>query len=81
MEKNQFSIWIANLAKYTEGNLDGQWVELPKSEEELRSIINSISNNGKDEVMIFDFDIDENLAYLRDDVSEYSNIYELNILA
>lgn len=81
MEKNQFSIWIANLTKYTEGNLDGKWVELPKSEEELQEIINSISNNRQDEVMIFDFDINESLAYLRDDISEYSNIADLNTLA
>lgn len=81
MEKNQFSIWIGNVAKYTEGNLDGKWVDLPKSDEELQEIINGISNNGQDEVMIFDFDINENLAYLRDDISEYSSIEELNTLA
>ena len=77
----KISIWVGNLAKYNEGNLSGKWVELPQSEEKLQETINSISNNGQDEIMIFDFEIDESLAYIRSDVSEYSNISELNLLA
>ena len=37
------NVWIGNLGKYNEGELVGEWLELPVSKKELRS--NEIQSN------------------------------------
>ncbi|ENY8630216.1 TPA: antirestriction protein ArdA [Clostridioides difficile] len=72
------NIYITNLGKYNEGELIGEWAEFPVNEEELQEILNRIGINEEyEEYFITDFETDiEGL-----EISEYSNIEQLNELA
>ena len=70
-----FNICIQNLAKYNEGELVFEWLELPATEEEIEEVLERVL--GKDEeYMIVDYE--NSIGY---EVHEYSNIYKLNELA
>lgn len=71
-------IWIGNLGKYNEGELVGDWIDLPKSEEEINKFLKEVVglNNEYEEYMINDYETD--LPYK---VSEYDSIQRLNLLA
>lgn len=72
-----FKIYIMNLGKYNEGNLVGEWLELPASEEEIKETLDNISiNELYEEYIIADY---ENTFDFK--ISEYSNIEELNQVA
>lgn len=72
-----FKIYIMNLGKYNEGNLVGEWLELPASEEEIKETLDNISiNDLYEEYIIADY---ENTFDFK--ISEYSNIDELNQVA
>ena len=68
------SVFITNLAKYTEGELVGQWVTLPLPPEELDEVIEEILGDDE-EYFITDYECE----FM--EVPEYCNIYELNELA
>lgn len=70
---NILNIFITNLRAYNEGELLGEWVELPLDEEALEEVINRISNDGEDELFITDYESDLGIK-----VDEYESIYELN---
>ncbi|EQG38281.1 TPA: antirestriction protein ArdA [Clostridioides difficile] len=72
------NIYITNLGKYNEGELIGEWAELPVNEEELEEILDRIGINEEyEEYFITDFETDiEGL-----EISEHSNIEQLNELA
>ncbi|OMK44309.1 hypothetical protein BER30_000392 [Clostridioides difficile] len=72
------NIYITNLGKYNEGELIGEWAELPVNEEELQEILDRIGINEEyEEYFITDFETDiEGL-----EISEHSNIEQLNELA
>ena len=35
-------IWIGNLGKYNEGELVGDWIDLPKSEEKIEKFLKEV---------------------------------------
>jgi antirestriction protein len=86
-------IYVANLGKYNEGHLVGEWVNLPCTEEEMQNLfvriklarfengeyIEGYEENGSiyEEHAIHDFETD--IEGLK--VEEYSSISELNELA
>lgn len=69
-------IYLANLAAYNAGKLEGQWLDLPMDEDELREVINELTNNGKHDFAILDWETDYKI-----EISEYSDPYDLNNLA
>ena len=68
-------IYVTNLSKYNEGALVGEWVNLPC--EGLEEVLDKISNNGKDELFISDYETD--ISGLK--VAEYKDILQLNEIA
>lgn len=65
-------IYLSNLRKYTEGNENGKWLQLPMESEKLHTIFNAIV--GKDEEWII---LDSDAPFF---ISEYDDIFELNNL-
>ena len=86
------SVWSGNLGKYNEGELVGEWLELPVSKKELDTFLRekvglqltqeeverSLAENGVcyEEYMINDYETD-----LPIQISEYENLDNLNLLA
>ena len=69
-------IFLTNLGKYNEGELVGEWVDLPVSD--LSAVLKRIGINDRYEEF-FITDYDTNIPKLN--ISEYANIDELNELA
>lgn len=69
------NVYITNLAKYTEGELVGQWVTLPLPPEELDEVIEEILGDDE-EYFITDYETE-----LPMDIEEYTCVYNLNELA
>ena len=86
------NFWIGNLGKYNEGELVGEWLELPVSKKELDTFLRekvglqltqeevekALTEDGVcyEEYMINDYETDLPIK-----VSEYSNLNMLNLLA
>lgn len=82
-------VFLTNLGKYNEGELLGEWVELPVSQEELTKVFDRIQichdkvdysdecGNPYEEYFITDYETDIEGV----EVGEYSNLDELNELA
>lgn len=71
-------IYLTNLGKYNEGELLGEWVTLPISEEELEEVFERIGiNEVYEEYFITDYESEINGF----EVGEYDNLEELNELA
>ena len=70
-------IYVTNLGKYNEGQLIGEWVSLPTSNEELNNVLKRIGINKEYEEY---FLTDWKCEFGRDIIGlgEYSNIWELN---
>lgn len=69
-------IFLANLGKYNEGELVGEWVELPVSQGELQEVFDHIGINEEyEEYFISDYECD---FY---EVGEYENLDTLNEIA
>lgn len=69
-------IFLTNLGKYNEGELIGEWVEVPASQEELKKVFERIGINEEyEEYFITDYECD---LY---EVGEYENIDKLNDIA
>ena len=51
-------IYVTNLSKYNEGALVGEWVNLLC--EDIEEVLEKISNSGKDELFISDYETDIN---------------------
>lgn len=72
------NIYLTNLGKYNEGQLVGEWVELPVSEEELEKVMQRIGINAQyEEWFITDYETD--VPGL--EIGEYDNVEELNAQA
>ena len=70
------NIYLTNLGKYNEGELIGEWVELPVSQEELQKVFERIGINEEyEEYFITDYECD---FY---QVGEYENLNSLNEMA
>jgi hypothetical protein len=68
------NVFITNLGKYNEGELVGEWVNLPVSEEELDEVFKRIGLNEQyEEYFITDYESEVGLK-----CGEYENIKELN---
>ena len=81
-----FAAFIANLGKYNEGSLVGEWVKFPTTAEELQKVFERIGIGSKDdfgqpyeEWFITDYDCYVDGLY--DKLGEYENLDELNYLA
>lgn len=71
------NIYITNLGKYNEGELLGEWVELPISEDELNNVLKRIGiNEMYEEYFITDYETDFDY-----EIGEYDSISKLNDLA
>lgn len=70
------NIYLTNLGKYNEGELIGEWVELPVSQEELQKVFERIGINEEyEEYFITDYECE---FY---EVGEYESIDTLNEIA
>lgn len=70
------NIYLTNLGKYNEGQLIGEWVELPVSKEELQKVFERIGINEEyEEYFITDYECD----FYK--IGEYENIDTLNEIA
>ena len=70
------NIYLTNLGKYNEGELVGEWVKLPVSDEELQKVFERIGINEEyEEYFITDYECD---FY---EIGEYENIDTLNEIA
>lgn len=72
----QASIYITNLGKYTEGDLVGEWLNVPCTKEEFNE---SLKNIGVDGVLYEEYFLTdwENIS----DIGEYSSYEEINAIA
>lgn len=66
----KIQIYLSNLAKYTEGRENGEWLLLPKTEEKLEEVFEKIVGKGNEHI-ILDYDAPF-------EIGEYDNIFELN---
>lgn len=70
------NIYLTNLGKYNEGELVGEWVQLPISDEELQEVFKRIGINEEyEEYFITDYECD---FY---EIGEYESINTLNEMA
>lgn len=74
-------IFVGNLARYTEGVLDGRWLALPMQQKELDAALNEISKNGRDELILMDRFVRSDCTCLGELVGEWSNINDINTIA
>ena len=63
-------IYLSNLAKYTEGNENGKWLQLPMESEKLHTIFNTIVGKNQESI-ILDYDAPF-------EISEWENVFSLN---
>jgi hypothetical protein len=70
-------IYVANLGKYTEGILQGDWISLPTEEDDIQEFLdNNVGLNEEyEECAIHDYECD----FMN--ISEYENIFYLNVVA
>lgn len=68
-------IFISNLKEYNNGKIIGEWVSLPC--EDIEEVLEKISNSGKDELFISDYETDINGLK----VAEYEDSLQLNEIA
>lgn len=71
-------IFITNLGKYNEGELVGEWVDLPIYDDDLNEVLERIGI-GEEYEEYFITDYETNVEGLK--IEEYSNIDELNDMA
>lgn len=71
-------VYVANLGKYNEGELVGEWLDLPASEEEIESLMKRIEVGGAyEEYAIHDYECDIDGV----EISEYMPLDYANELA
>lgn len=68
-------IFISNLKEYNNGKIVGEWVSLPC--EDIKEVLDKISNNDNDELFISDYETD--ISGLK--IGEYEDILQLNEIA
>jgi len=72
--------YVTNLGRYNEGFLDGEYLKLPATTEEVQALLKRIHVDGRQYEEIFITDYDTNLAGMQN-LGEYESIDELNYLA
>lgn len=85
---NDFTIraYVANLDKYNEGELVGEWVEFPVYQEEMQGVLDRIGIGQRDPLgnvydEIFITEIASDIPQISEIVSRYSNMEKLNYFA
>lgn len=63
-------IYLSNLRKYTEGNENGKWLQLPMESEKLNEVFNTIVGKNQESI-ILDYDAPF-------EISEWENVFSLN---
>jgi antirestriction protein len=73
--------FVTNLGRYNEGHLDGEFLKLPATTEEVQALLRRIHVDGVryEETFITDYETD--ITGLYDCLGEYESIDELNYLA
>lgn len=83
MEKQQelqFEAFVANLRKYSEGDLVGEWVGFPAEKEELDAVLERIGiNEDYEEYFITEYDW-KGKACFEEYFGEYEHMSDLNLL-
>ena len=72
-------VFLTNLGKYNEGELVGEWLELPAAEEEVQAAFRRIGIDGVEYEEYFFTDWETDIEGLR--LAEHMNLEELNELA
>ena len=67
-------VYIANLNAYNDGRLEGEYAEA-SDYDDLMSTVESVSNDGEDEVMIHDYE-----GYNLGERSDWDKVHELSVL-
>lgn len=70
------SIYLTNLGKYNEGELVGEWVDLPVDDDFKQAFEDIGINDEYEEWFITDYETDFNM-----NIGEYESIYKLNDIA
>ena len=73
--------FVTNLGRYNEGHLDGEFLKLPSTTEEVQALLKRIHVDGVRYEEIFITDYETDVPGLHDCLGEYENIDELNYLA
>lgn len=75
------SIFVTNLGKYNEGELIGEWLELPTTKEEFHACLTRIGIDGEYYEEFFLTDYESEITGLSNYINEYNNVNEFNYLA
>ncbi|HJB39136.1 MAG TPA: antirestriction protein ArdA, partial [Candidatus Ruthenibacterium avium] len=81
MYENIISAYVTNLGKYNEGELVGQWLRFPATQEKIRNVLREIGIDGVQYEEIFITDYESDICGLTDCFGEYESLYALNLLA
>jgi Antirestriction protein (ArdA). len=73
--------FVTNLGRYNEGYLDGEFLKLPATTEEVQALFQRIHVDGVRYEEIFITDYETDISGLYDCLSEYADLDELNYLA
>jgi len=73
--------FVTNLGRYNEGFLDGEFLKLPATTEEVQALFQRIHVDGVRYEEIFITDYETNISGLYDCLPEYADLDELNHLA
>jgi|SRR5690606_14859020 len=69
------NIYVADLKAYNEGNLVGEWIELPTDEESIREVLKKLSHNWQHDYAIHDYEAPRGVR-----IEEYTDPFRLNTL-
>lgn len=78
---SSLKIFLTNLGKYNEGELVGEWVDLPTTRDEMKEVFNRIGVGKPPYEEYFITDYDSDVTGLTEMLGEYENLNELNYLA
>ncbi|MEY0053808.1 antirestriction protein ArdA [Providencia rettgeri] len=81
LKSGVISVFITNLGKYNEGELVGEWLELPATSEEVQHCLARIGIDGTHYEEYFLTDYESSIDGVSSYISEYSVLDELNALA
>ena len=75
------SVYPENLGKYNEGQILGDWIDLPTSEKRIHDFLKDVVglNENYEEYFIADYDIPAEFSFIPK--NENCNLYDLNLLA
>ncbi|HEQ1858330.1 antirestriction protein ArdA [Providencia alcalifaciens] len=81
LKSGVISVFITNLGKYNEGELLGEWLELPATSEDVQHCLARIGIDGTHYEEYFLTDYESSIDGVSSYISEYSVLDELNTLA